>query len=236
MKKIFLLITALSIVNLSHAQMEEKKEKNKTYQVGASELIFSFGNVKAENLSVDQEVRFTAFFQFQEQTHIDFNNRFGMYTGFGIRNVGFINTFNDSVKIKQRSYSAGIPLSLKIGNMKNQVWLAIGGEAELMFAYKQKVFYGGEKFKDSEWFSDKVNLFNPSVFAEFHFKKGTYIRFKYYLNDFLKEDKQEIKLFGDPFAYKPTESKMFYVAIGTAIKHKDARRKLNKSKYKDKTT
>ncbi len=202
----------------------------KLYGMGASELIFSLGDVNAPGLTVDPVVRFSGFFHFQEQFHLDFSSRAGMYFGYGVRNVGFINKLNDSIRVKQRSYSFGVPLAVKVGNMDKKIWLAVGGEAELMFAYKQKVFYAGEKFKEHEWFSDKVNLFNPSVFAEIHFKGGSYIRFKYYLDDFLQAGKQSIRLSGDPFPFVPTESKLMYIGIGTSIKHKDARRRINRNR------
>ncbi|MFI5219779.1 MAG: hypothetical protein ACHQNT_09850 [Bacteroidia bacterium] len=221
----------LLVIFKGHSQSMNDDKKSNVYSMGASELIFSFGDVKDPNLMIDPIVRFTVFFHYQHQFHYDFNAKTGLYFGLGVRNVGFINTLNDSIKIKQRSYSLGIPLAFKIGSMQNKTWLAVGGEAEMMFAYKQKVFYADQEFKNNEWFSDKVNIFNPSVFAEIHFKGGSYLRFKYYLMDFLQEDKQDVKLFGVPFAYHPESSKLFYVAIGTAINHKDYR-KLNKMRNK----
>ena len=63
-----------------------------------------------------------------------------------------------------------------------------GGEAELMFHYKEKQFINGDKQRKSkEWFSDKVNLFNPSVFAGIQLPGGMNVKFKYYLNDFLNQ-------------------------------------------------
>ncbi len=223
-------ILLLLLPAIALAQMNNPEAKRKPYGMGATELIFSSSQVKDSRHSVDAIVRFSAFFHVAQQIHVDFGRTAGFYTGWGIRNVGFINRLDDSVKIKQRSYSLGIPLALKIGNMEKQVWLAAGAEAGLMFAYKQKVFYAGEKFKDHEWFSDKVNIFNPSVFAEIHFRKGGYIKAKYYLNNFLKKDKQEIKLFGTLYPYSPESSKMFYISIGTAVKNKDAKRRLNRQR------
>jgi hypothetical protein len=195
------------------------------YLLNASELIFSQGKVKDDDMKIDPVVRFSGFFHFQTQAHHDFSRYAGIYTGIGMRNVGFINKLNDSVRVKQRSYSLGIPLAFKLGDMNQKVWIAAGAEAELMFAYKQKVFFGGQKFKNYEWFSDKVNLFNPSVFAEVKFKKGGYIRVKYYLNDFLKKENQDIRLFGVPYEFTPEESKLFYLSFGTAIQPKKAKRK-----------
>lgn len=224
MHKLILIILA-SLFALS-ASAQEKNKKN--YILSASELIFSSGEVTDGDMKIDPVVRFSGFFHFQTQAHYDFNRFAGVYTGIGMRNVGFINKLNDSVRIKQRSYSLGIPFAVKLGDMNERVWVAAGAEAELMFAYKQKVFYGGQKFKNHKWFSDKVNLFNPSVFAEVKFKRGGYIRAKYYLKDFLQKDKQDIRLFGVPYEFSPEESKLFYLSIGSAIEPKKAKRKKGK--------
>src|SRR4030095_4069388 len=196
----------------------------KRYWLSASEFIFSGGSVKATGgpmnteIDVNPVVRFTCFFHFQAQLHYDFNKTFGIFTGLGVRNVGMINDLNDSIKAKQRVYSLGIPIALKIGSLPDKYNIALGGEVELFFHYKQKVFYDDEKFKKTEWFSDKVNLVNPSVFLDLHSGRGAYVRFKYYLLDFLVEDKQDIKIDHNPYEYRPSSSKMFYVSIGTTLK------------------
>ncbi len=222
-KNILILLTTMLAVSVS---AQETPKKN--YILNASELIFSSGEVKDGDMKIDPVVRFSGFFHFQTQAHFDFSKFAGVYTGIGVRNVGFINKLNDSVRVKQRSYSLGIPFAFKLGDMNEKVWFAAGAEAELMFAYKQKVFYGGQKFKNYKWFSDKVNLFNPSVFAEIKFRKGGYIRAKYYLKDFLQKDKQDIRLFGVPYEFSPEESKLFYLSIGSAIEPKKAKRKKGK--------
>jgi len=228
MKKISLILFSICLSGSILAQ--EVTPTNKAYLKSASEIIFSFGDVEAigptqsgfgiEKMDINPIVRFTLFFHLQQQLHYDFSNRVGMFTGLGVRNVGMINDLNDSIKVKQRVYSLGIPLAIKVGNLPNGFYVAAGAEAELFFNYKQKVFYDDEKFKKSEWFSDKVNLFNPSVFLDINSGKGGYLRFKYYLLDFLVEDKQDIKIYGKPYIYKPEKSTMFYIAVGTTIKSK----------------
>ncbi len=237
MKKINLILFSICFAGTLFAQ--DTTPTNKPYLKGASEIIFSFGTVEAfgpasgetpdGKMDVNPIVRFTLFFHLQEQLHYDFNNRIGMFTGLGIRNVGLINDLNDSIKAKQRVYSLGLPLAIKIGNLPSGFYVAAGAEAELFFHYKQKVFYDDEKFKKSEWFSDKVNLFNPSVFLDVTSKRGGYIRFKYYLLDFLVEDKQDIKIYGNPYTYVPTKSTMFYISVGTTIKSKKGSFKKDKT-------
>ena len=85
---------------------------------------------------------------------------------------------------------------------------------------KQKVFFDDEKYKSTAWFSDKTNLINPSLFFDINTKRGTYLRFKYYLMDFLVSDKQKIKnINGADYPYYAQKSQLFYIAIGTTLKH-----------------
>jgi hypothetical protein len=209
---------------LSFQIVAQEPVKQKPYWLSASEFIFSGGSVSATGgpfnteMDINPIVRFTCFFHLQEQFHYNFNESIGLYTGAGIRNVGMINDLNDSIKVKQRVYSLGVPIALKLGALPDKFNIALGAELELFFHYKQKVFYDDEKFKKTEWFSDKVNIVNPSVFIDIHSGRGAYVRFKYYLLDFLVENKQDIKLYGVPYTYQPESSKMFYVSIGTTIK------------------
>jgi hypothetical protein len=236
--KIKLLLTAIFIPAFCFAQ---ERSKTKVYFKSASEFIFSMGMVDAKGgpnplaeLDVKPVVRFSGFFHLQEQLHFDFSKHIGIFTGIGVRNVGMINNLSDSVKVKQRVYSLGIPLALKLGKFPGGFYVASGAEGELFFHYKQKDFYDGEKRKRSEWFSDRVNLFNPSVFLDFNTRKGSYIRFKYYLMDFLVTDKQKIRAInGLPYYFSPSSSQLFYIAIGTSIKHKSRPPRVPGSKVLD---
>jgi hypothetical protein len=135
------------------SQAQEIKPAKKMYWMAASEFIFSFGSVAAKGgpdmteIDVNPIMRFTCFFHLQEQFHYDFNETVGLYSGLGIRNVGMINDLNDTIKAKQRVYSLGLPLAIKLGGLPNKAFIALGTEVELFFHYKQKVFYDDEKFK-----------------------------------------------------------------------------------------
>lgn len=227
MLKKFFTITFITTSFLANAQTTSslKWEARKWRNVDASEFIFSSGDLKVKDwdMQADNVVRFSMFFHFQSQWHYDFNKNFGIYTGMGVRNIGFIHNWkveDEELKIKHRSYSLGVPLAIKFGNIERGVFGAIGAEAELMFAYKRKIFYDGDKKKESEWFSDKVNLFNPSVFAEIKFKRGTYIRAKYYLMDFLTDKEDRFVLPGNNTAivHRHEASTLYSISIGTALK------------------
>ena len=222
-------ITILFCLVVSLSEANENKTQNphpiKTwYSLSASELIFSGGKVINDGNTIGNVVRFSMFFHIQHQTHYNFGKHFGVYTGSGIRNIGFINTLpvpnERDATIKQRSYTFGIPLALKLGNLERGNYLAIGLEAECMFNYKRKVLFEGNKSNYSEWFSNDVNTINPSVFAEIRVHHGSYIRFTYYLMEFLVNKNTSFYLpnTGTLVNYKPEKSTLFYISVGHSLR------------------
>lgn len=194
-------------------------------------MIFSLGQVETDSTDITPILRWSPFFSLEEQFHFDFSKLFGIYTGLGIRNVGLIshinatfvtdtfgNTSTSEVTVKERSYSLGLPLAIKLGNLEDGTYFSIGAEAEIMFAWKRKIMDGNNKVKTDAWFDDHVNIFNPSIFTEVHFGKATYVRFKYYLLDFLNY--QGITLTNQNYQqtyiadYGPV-SPLFYISIGS---------------------
>lgn len=230
-RKLYFTLIFLLAIKFNNAQTPEKKY----YWAGSSEFIFSLGNLetKAPVIKESPVIRFSGFFNYQSQFHYNFSNNLGFYTGLGIRNIGFINKLDDSIKVKQRVYSFGIPLAVKIGNMDKSAYAAFGGELELFFNYKQKTFYGDTKSKFNDWFSDRTDLLNPSVFLELKEKRGGYIRFKYYLNDFLNPEKQTITVNNIAYPFYPVKSNLFYISIGSTLKYKELK---SKRSFREKKT
>lgn len=215
MKKLLLLTFFLSF---SLGLFAQESTTENWYTVAASETILSWGSVKANGLETANIARFTPFFNLGTQIHKDFNAKAGFYTGLMLRNVGIITDLNDSVRIKQRVYTLGIPVAFKFGNMSGNQG-AIGLDNEFALNYKQKVYVNDEKSKSNIWFSDRTKIYLPSVFAEFKAKSGNYIRFKYYLTDFLETNNQKVNVAG--VNYTPTQSTMMYVSVGYAIKSRE---------------
>ncbi len=214
MKKILLGFLVLLFAHTSFAQ--DTESGTNIYTASTGETIFSFAPVTADPLNTGTVVRFTPFFNFGQQVHFDFSNSFGIFSGLNIRNVGIITDLTEEVRVKQRTYNLGIPIAFKVGDVEG--WRFTGGfEAEFAFAYKQKVYVNGEKRKSSAWFDDRVEIFQPSVFVEVVGKEGNFIRFKYYLNDYLSQD-QMLNVEGLDF--NPTDSNMFYISVGYVIKNK----------------
>ncbi|MCB0571821.1 MAG: hypothetical protein KDC66_18770 [Phaeodactylibacter sp.] len=209
------------------------------YSTSGGDLIFSFADVSSDNASVRSNLRFSAFFHIGEFWHFDFTNSFGMFTGVGLRNVGiitkddgivigehtrFLDPYPSDVKIKRRSYSLGVPLAFKIGNLKRRTFVYAGGEAELMFHYKEKLFIDGDKEdKFNEWFSDRTNIINPSLFGGIQLPGGLNVKFKYYLLDFLNPDYAERIDGVVVHPYQGLENQMFYISLAWNLRNRSKR-------------
>lgn len=233
------LIIFFFIPFICFSQTDDKKLLNpnpqKTwFKMSGFELIFSGGKFNDAGKIHSNNMRFTAVLNVQDQFHYDFNSYIGFFTGYGVRNVGFIHEIAvpvlGNVTLKQRSYSFGIPLAIKLGNMERVNYIALGVEEEMMFHYKKKVLFNDKKTKFSEWFSNDVNRFNTSVFVDIRRHSGNYIRFKYYLFDFLNTNTTAMTVPGTStqLNFTPLQSSLFYISIGLAIKEK--------KKYKAKAT
>lgn len=217
MKKIILFAAfAVFSFNAISQEISTAAKTKEIYTVSATETILSWGNVESAGLGIKNIGRFTPFLNFGQQLHFDFNEKSGFYTGLSVRNVGIITELNDSVRVKQRVYTVGIPVAFKVGDMDGNLFAA-GFEAEFAINYKQKVFVNDEKSKSNIWFSDRTEIFLPSVFAEVKSKYGNYIRFKYYLTDFLQEGNQKVNVAGVDF--NPTRSTMMYVSVGLMMRN-----------------
>jgi len=176
------------------------------------ELLFQGASIKDHGVKMNNNMRFTAFFHTATDVHFDFFRWGGIYTGLGIRNIGYI---QDDVpdpgvdKIKRRSYTLGIPLVFKVGNMDGFYFFA-GGEYEWLFHYKEKTFTGDVKSTYKDWFSNRTKHFLPSVMAGVQMPAGIMLKFKYYLSNFLNEDYVD----GNGLQpYHGMDVRMFYVAL-----------------------
>jgi hypothetical protein len=224
-------LTALILISVqSHAQ-------KRIYHSNGGEIIFSGADVGFNGTNVSTNLRFTIFFHTQQHANFDLNDHIGFFTGFGIRNVGFIvedlyqnvgfsnidsnhPNWNKNTKVKRRSYSLGFPLAVKIGDFNKHFFFFAGGEYEWMFHYKQKLFLDGNKTKFTEWTSDRVNPWIPSLFAGVQFPQGFRLKFKYYMDDFLNTSFTGTD-FGQEVDYSQFESTgMWYISLAFFINKK----------------
>lgn len=251
MKKIILLAFVLTTFSAqAQTPNPEKQPKVKDYKrfylVGVTEVINGIGFLETGDItisdgngtllkvydspSIRMVPRFSAFFHTGEQAHFQFSKNLGFYTGLGIRNVGLINKINDTITLKQRAYSIGIPAAIKIGNMAKKAYLALGGEIELFFHYKQKSWIDGRdnKVKFRDWFSNRIELINPSVFAELNFGKGNFLKLRYYPMNWLRGEQKVSLKNGDRnylATFTPTQSTMFNITLGKIIPNKERKKK-----------
>jgi hypothetical protein len=172
MKKITLATLLISLFSMSNLFSQESQTKDSKIDA-SSGMEFIFGGAKLENtdgssLDVNQPVRFTLVLNLQQNIYYKFSKSIGLYSGFAIRNVGFI-TQDGAFTNKYRMYTAGVPLALTIGNLDKKFFLYGGAEAGLAFHYKEKQFNGDSKTKSSDFFSNKINAWQPQLFAGIQF-------------------------------------------------------------------
>ena len=203
------------------------------YPITSGEMIFSTGTTEftdaylAQNpgASVSENpLRFTMAFHFTQYWHVDFGNSVGMFVGLGVKNVGMISDevlYNGAIsdyqnyKIIRRVYTGGIPIALKLGSFKNNLYVYGGGEVEFPIHYKEKYWPShdrdGSKTKTSEWFGSQTESILPSVMAGFQFPGGFNLKLKYYLNDFLNNSYKDNNFVSDLSRYK--NSQLWYVSL-----------------------
>lgn len=190
--------------------------QSKTYTTSGLEVIFSLADIEQGGASQSSTLRFAPVFNLSSNLNMDVSDRFGLFTGLAIRNVGYIfDNYDDfaedaTYKKKFRSYNLGIPVAVKIGDL-DRMFLYAGYEAEIAFLYKEKTFEGGDKIdKITGWFSDRQNIFQHGFLVGVQLPKGANLKFKYYLSEFHNRD------FVDGSGNKPYEglnSQVFYFSL-----------------------
>jgi hypothetical protein len=187
-----------------------------------NEFLFQGASIKSHGDKMNNNMRFTIFFNTGTNVHFDIFSWGGLYTGLAIRNMGYIQDEvpdPDIDKIKRRSYTLGLPLAVKVGKMEKVIFFA-GGEYEWLFHYKEKHFTGDVKSVYKDWFSNRTKHFMPSVFAGVQFGNGVNLKAKYYLSNFLNED--YVNSNGEhPFS--GMDVRMFYISLSFNVTYKMVR-------------
>ena len=227
MKKIAVIFVFLFLLSVGNSFAQ------KIYPVTSGELIFANGTVEFTEKYLQQfpeaqasgvPLRFTAFFHLSQYWHFDFTGNVGIYTGLGVKNVGLISDeilYNPGVelyqpyKIIRRLYTGGIPLALKLGSFKDNLYFFGGGEVEFGIHYKEKYWNShnrsGAKTKYTEWFGNQIQPVLPSAIVGVQFPRGINVKFKYYLNDFLNHDHVNTHFVSDLTRYK--SSQVWYISL-----------------------
>ncbi len=214
----FLLLFGL-IASIAQAQDATVAKKN-VYTTSGGELIFSWSNTKSGGNDATSITRFSPFFNLQNQLHMDRSDYFGFFTGLNIRNVGFIwdDPNNVNTRYKMRTYTLGLPLAIKVGNMTGVCFFA-GYELELPFNYKEKKFVNEDKVsKSSDWFSSKTPGLYQSVFVGIQTPFGSQLKFKYYMTNFVNKSYAANDGAGNTiYPYQNLDANVFYISLSVQI-------------------
>lgn len=219
-KLLFSIAFATSFSTFAQDSGNESGKKNDAkiyYTKGGNASLLSFAQVTRKGNEMSTIPRFTMFLNIGTNANVDLGNHLGLFAGLNLTNVGMITeetivgtVKTDVFKYKQRVYAVGVPVGIKIGDLRK---FYVYGGAEVAYAinFKQKTFINGEKVdKFNEWFSNRSNPFMPAVFAGFQTKQGFGLKVQYYLGDFLNPNFSENGI--KPHAN--TESKIFFVTLG----------------------
>jgi hypothetical protein len=202
---------------------------------GGDGALLSFGrDIREAGKHVPSVPRFTFFFNIGTNYNYDFNRNFGIFSGINLKNIGLITKDDiDSVKLKRRVYTLGVPLGFKIGDLRRGFYFYAGGSYDLAFNYKEKKFINGDKKeKFNEWFSDRTPLLMPSLFAGFKMARGFGLKVQYYPNNFFnKEYKETGNSTGATYPYQNLNAQLFFVSLSCEF-HGHYHRK----RIKEKTT
>ena len=204
----FLVLSSLGALNL--------QGQSNTYFSGSLEFPFSFATIDDNGDEESSLMRFAPFFNIQSFFNADMSEKFGLFTGLAIRNVGYIydqyQSPADSVSYKKkfRTFNLGLPVGIKVGNF-DKFFVYGGYEIEFPFHYKEKTFDDGDKIdKITGWFSNRSENFQHGFFVGMQMPYGGNFKFKYYLNEFHNQD---FTTSSGAKPYAGLESNVWYVSI-----------------------
>jgi hypothetical protein len=187
-----------------------------TYVTSGGELIFSWANIEQTGATPDPTIRFMPVINLQSMLNKDVSQKFGLFTGLALRNVGFrmnnyLNPENGQLYEKAfRSYNIGVPIGIKLGNL-DRAFLYAGYEIEMGFLYKEKTYENNDKIdKITGWFSDRQNMWLSSAMVGVQLPYGANIKFKYYLTDLLN---QNYTAAGGVKPYAGLKANVLYVSL-----------------------
>jgi hypothetical protein len=185
MKKFIFMIFCCAVIAASgYSQSKEP------YWTTGGEMIFSFASIQDHGVDASSTMRWSPVINIQSMLNKDLSDKFGLFTGLAVRNVGYIyDHYTDPAtdveyKKKFRTYNLALPVGVKIGNL-NGMFIYGGYEIELPFVYKEKTFDGGDKIRKTVgWFSNRVEMFQHGPLVGIEFPYGFNVKFKYYLSEF----------------------------------------------------
>ena len=227
MKKIFLLTAWLISYHFAFAGNHDSTKAEETLQKMYTSNsfdggIFSTALISHNGANSMGTLRFSYILNGGVSLHYNFDKHIGVFTGFDVKNIGFIEKFGD-LTVKRRTYNIGIPVGLKFGNMAHKGHYGfIGGGVDAPINYKEKQFTSrSHKAKFNEWFSPRTPAAMPYLFAGARLRKGLTLKVQYYPGNFLNPNYKD-KTGVEP--YSGYDVNILYFSVGytaPGIKKKD---------------
>ena len=194
--------------------------QSKPYVTSGLELIFSFADVEQSKGEPTTLLRFAPVINLQSMLNKDLGERFGVFTGLAVRNVGYrMDGYRDpadNIMYRKafRSYNIGVPVGFKIGKLNNLFFYG-GYEIEVAMAYKEKTYEDGDKIrKITGWFSDRQNLWQSSILVGIQFPYSANLKFKYYFTEF---HNQNYTTSNGVKPYAGLKANVFYISLNLFI-------------------
>jgi hypothetical protein len=181
-------------------------------------MLFSWADITQDGIHIPSIIRWAPVINIQTFFNYDVTKKFGVFSGIGVRNVGFIYDEDEFTRKKYRTYNMGIPFGIKAGNFQ-KTFAYVGYEIEFPFNYKEKTFINEQKSKYSVWFSDRVPVVYNSILVGIQFPKGLNLKFKYYFTNFFNKDFVEVNQ-STGETYKPYENldvNVFFISLGVNL-------------------
>ena len=213
MKKIIIMLfIGLFLASIGYSQ-------SKLYSTSGWEMIFSWADVDYNSTEGKTIMRWAPVLNLQGSLNYDFGKNVGLFTGLAIRNVGYImDNYVDrdehTVKKKFRTYNVGIPVGIKVGNMK-KLFIYAGYDFEFPFHYKEKTFKDENKTKNvATFFSNRVEQFQHGTIVGIQFPYGANLKFKYYFSEFHNQGYTESDGY---MPYAGLKSNVLYISLNFSM-------------------
>lgn len=202
--------------NTTDSNQTEKMTNKRCYWANNFDgMIFSTALIDNNGNKSLATLRFTAFLNLGVTYNVDLNKNASIYTGFDIKNIGLIEKYSAyNTTIKQRVYTAGVPVGIRLGNLSKKNFFLFGGGLDIALHYKLKFWNSLQsKIKTNDWFSKNSELLLPYIFAGFAIK-GTSLKFQYYPGNFIKTNNNPLYGYNSNF-----KNNLLLISIGRDIKY-----------------
>jgi len=221
--KLIALTVLLAAPAFSFAQKKQTPTGKAYFSTGIDGYLLSTTlRQKAGESMTFSTPRFTAFLHLGLNVNYDFNKNIGLFTGINVKNIGFIEKFDapDST-VKRRVYTFGIPLAVKLGNVKYGKYLMLGGGIDFPFNYKEKGFVKrNDKAKFNEWFSSRTPAAMPYVFIGAHIPLMA-VKLQFYPANFMNNSYTTLDANGNKYSpYANYDVQLAMLTLGFDITYK----------------